>query len=77
MTLCNVGASHACARLRFFCFFLYSFWSSLLQFAAALKYLGVLDGKKVTRAAVDLLYIEVLKDQHRPGKSSMLYADVC
>ena len=48
-----------------------------MQFAAALKYLGVLDGKKVTRAAVDLLYIEVLKDQHRPGKSSMPDADVC
>jgi hypothetical protein len=41
-----------------------------LQLAAALKYLGILDGKRVTRATVDLLFLEVIKDQHRPGKKT-------
>ena len=32
------------------------------KLATALKYLGVLDGKRVTRAEVDLLYINLTKD---------------
>jgi len=39
------------------------------KLATALKYLGVLDGKRVSRATVDLLYIELIKDQHRPGRN--------
>jgi len=39
------------------------------KLATALKYLGLLDGKRVSRATVDLLYIELIKDQHRPGRN--------
>ena len=46
------------------------------KLATALKLLGILDGKRVTRAAVDLLYIEIMKDPHSRNEKEGMTLDL-